>query len=157
MFGEPAKEHEWLKQFVGEWTFSSECDMGPDKPRETFTGRERVSMLGPFWVLFEGEGEMIGGGTGLTRMTLGYDPAKGYLGTWVGSMMPFMWVYAGELSEDESVLTLVTEGPNFSGEGMSTYHDVVTVVSENERTLTSRVKNDDGSWKEFVWVRYRRV
>ncbi len=90
-------------------------------------------------------------------MTLGHDPAKGYLGTWVGSMMPFMWVYAGELSEDRRVLTLVTEGPNFSGEGMTTYHDVITVVSANERVLTSRVKNDDGSWKEFVWVRYRRV
>ncbi len=92
-----------------------------------------------------------------TRMTLGYDPAKGYVGTWIGSMMPFMWVYDGTLSEDGRVLTLVTEGPNFSGEGMSTYHDVISIVSENERILTSRVKNDDGSWKEFVWVRYRRV
>jgi hypothetical protein len=157
MHAEPSKEHEWLKQFVGEWTYESECDMGEGKPRETFTGSEKVSMLGPFWAVLDGEGEMPGGGTAYTRMTLGHDPAKGYLGTWIGSMMPFMWVYAGELSEDGRVLTLVTEGPNFSGEGMTTYHDVITVVSENERVLTSRVKNDDGSWKEFVWVRYRRV
>ena len=157
MHAEPGKEHEWLKQFVGEWTYESQCDMGPDTPRETFTGRERVSMLGPFWAVLDGEGEMPGGGNAFTRMTLGYDPAKGYVGSWVGSMMPFMWVYDGTLSEDGRTLTLETEGPNFSGEGMTIYHDIVSIVSENERTLTSRTKNDDGSFKEFVWVRYRRV
>lgn len=156
MLAEPSKEHEWLKQFVGEWTYETECDMGTGE-RETFAGREKVSMLGAFWVVMDGEGAMPDGSMGYTRMTLGYDPAKGYRGSWIGTMMPFMWVYDGTLSEDGRTLTLATEGPNFSGEGMATYHDVVSIVDENERTLTSRMKGEDGSWKEFVWARYRRV
>lgn len=157
MHAEPTEEHEWLKQLVGEWTFSSECDMGPDKPRETFTGRESVRLLGPFWALLEGEGEMPGGDTGQTRMTLGYDTAKGWVGTWIGSMMPFMWIYAGTMSADGRTLTLDTEGPNFTGEGLTSYQDIVTIVGDDERTLTSRMKGEDGAWKEFVWVRYRRA
>lgn len=157
MFAEPSKEHDWLKQLVGDWTYSSESDMGEGKPREVFTGRESVSLLGPFWAILEGEGEMPGGGSAQTRMTLGYDTVKGYAGTWVGSMMPFMWVYDGTLSEDGRTLTLDTEGPSFTGGGLANYQDIVTIVSDNERTLTSRVQGPDGSWKEFVWVRYRRA
>lgn len=51
----------------------------------------------------EGLGEMPGGGIATTMMTLGYDPArKWFVGTFIGSMMTHMWVYAG------TVLTLDT-------------------------------------------------
>lgn len=91
MKNEPQKEHEWLQQLVGDWTYECECTMEPGKgkPPEKFKGSERVRTLGGLWLLCEGVGEMPGGGTAATLMTLGYDPGKQkYLGTWVGSMIP---------------------------------------------------------------------
>ena len=47
-------------------------------------------------------------------MTLGFDPQKGgYVGTWIGSMTSFLWIYRGTLDRVEKILTLDTEGPNF--------------------------------------------
>ncbi|MGH8526826.1 MAG: DUF1579 family protein, partial [Gammaproteobacteria bacterium] len=39
---EPQKEHQWLQKLVGEWTFESDCGMGPGKPNEKFKGTESV-------------------------------------------------------------------------------------------------------------------
>ena len=53
-------------------------------------------------------------------MTLGFDPQKGgYVGTWIGSMTSFLWIYRGTLDRAEKILTLDTEGPNFDGEGLA--------------------------------------
>lgn len=57
---EPQKEHQWLQQLVGEWTYESECSMEPGKPPEKCTGSESVRSLGGLWVLCEGRGEMPG-------------------------------------------------------------------------------------------------
>ena len=59
---EPQKEHQWLQKLVGEWTFESDCGMGPGKPNEKFKGTESVRSLDGLWILAEGQGEMPGGG-----------------------------------------------------------------------------------------------
>ena len=154
MHAQPQQEHHWLQKLVGEWTTEMEAVMGPDKPPETFSGTESVRSLGGLWVLCEGK---PGGGTETTLMTLGYDPArKRYVGTFVGSMMTHMWVYDGELSG--TVLTLDTEGPNFTAEGkMSKYKDVIELKSDDHRVLTSNLLGDDGKWVQFMTANYRRV
>ncbi|WP_029355075.1 DUF1579 domain-containing protein [Bosea sp. 117] len=158
MFGEPQKEHEWLMQLVGDWTYEGECDMGPDQPRDHSTGRESVEALGPFWVIAKGEGSMPGGGQAQMRMTIGFQPGKGYVGSWIGSMMPLLWVYEGTMSEDGRSLHLAADGPSFKDDGgIVRYEDIVTVVGPDERLLTSRARQEDGSWKEFLWMRYTRV
>src|SRR5688500_4131390 len=83
----PVKEHEWLKQFVGEWQSDVEITMEPGKPPMKGKGTERTRMLGGFWVVGEGTGEMEGMPAPMTsRLTLGYDPQKSkYVGTWVDS------------------------------------------------------------------------
>jgi hypothetical protein len=89
---EPQKEHQWLNRLVGEWTYEGEATMEPGKPPEKFKGTESVRSVGGLWVFFEGRGEMPDGGEATTFMTLGYDPQKGrYVGTWVGSMMTYLW------------------------------------------------------------------
>ena len=94
----PQQEHQWLQRFVGEWTFEGEAAMEPGKPAETFKGTEIARPLGGLWILAEGQGEMPGGGPATTVMTLGYDPQKKrYVGTWVGSMRTYFWVYSGAL------------------------------------------------------------
>lgn len=155
----PRKEHEWLQQLVGEWTFESECLGEPGKPSEKFHGSEEVKSLGGLWFIGEGEGEMPGGDTGRMRITLGFDPKRNrYIGTWVGSMMTHLWIYDGELDSSGRILTLNAEGPSFTEEGkMAKYQDIIEIKSSDHRILTSRALGDDGEWAEFMTTHYRRV
>jgi hypothetical protein len=159
MNAEPQHEHRWLEKLVGEWTFESECSMGPDQAPSKFNGSEVVRSLGGLWVIAEGQGEMPDGGTATTIMTLGYDPQRtSYVGTFVASMMTHLWSYNGSLDAAEKVLTLDTEGPSFSGEGKSLakYQDVIELLSDDHRLLTSRLLGEDGQWHQFMAAHYRR-
>jgi hypothetical protein len=155
----PVNEHEWLQKFVGDWTFEGEAAMGPDKPPMKCTGTERARMLGGVWLIAEGQGPMPDGGAALTMLTLGYDPQKKrFVGTFIGSMMPSMWVYDGALDAAGKVLTLNTEGPNFAAEGKVTkYQDVIEFKSADYRVLTSVMLGEDGEWREFMKAHYRRA
>jgi hypothetical protein len=158
MMTEPQKEHQWLDQLVGEWTYEVEATMGPGEPAEKSTGTERVRSLGGLWILAEGQSEMPGGGPATTLMTIGYDPRrKRYVGTWVGSMMTHLWVYDGSLDASEKVLTLESEGPRMDREGMAQYRDVIEVKGDDDRVLTSHLLGDDGTWHQFMTATYRRT
>ena len=154
----PQKEHAWLQQLVGEWTSEAEATMEPGKPPETFRGTESVRSLGGLWMLAEGQGDMPGGGTATTLMTLGYDPStKRYVGTWIGSMMTHLWVYDGALDAAERALALEAEGPHMTDQArMTKYRDVIEFKSTDHRVLTSHVLGDDGQWHEFMTANYRR-
>jgi len=154
----PQEQHRWLQQFVGDWTMEGEADMGPGQPPHRSTGTETVRTLGDLWVICEGTSDMPGGGWGLMRMTLGYDPDRQvFVGNWVGSMMTLMWVYKGHLDGDQKVLTLDTEGPSFTGDGKTVrYQDVITRIDADTRTLHSQTLGEDGQWKRFMLVTYRR-
>ncbi len=154
----PQKEHEWLQKLAGEWTYEAEAIMGAGQPPSKSKGSESVRPLGDLWVVAEGEGEMPGGGPATTMMTLGYDPqTKRYVGTWVGSMMTYLWIYDGEMDAGGRVLTLNAEGPSMSDDGkMAKYQDVIEIKSDDHRTLTARVLRDDGTWNEFMTTHYRR-
>lgn len=156
MHVEPQKEHQWLQQLVGEWTFEHACAAaGPPS-----TGTETVRSLGGIWILCDGRFEMPGAGTGLTLMTLGYDPAKKrFVGTFIGSMMTYLWTYEGTLAGN--VLTLDAEGPGYTPEGtptgkMARYQDVIEITGDGQRTLTSHCLGDDGKWAQFMKAHYRR-
>jgi hypothetical protein len=117
MHAAPQKEHQWLQKLVGEWTYETEVKMESGQPVENSTGTETVRSLGGLWVLAEGRGEMPGCGTATTLITLGYDPQKQrYVGTWIGSMMTYLWLYEGELDANETVLTLNSEGLSITGD-----------------------------------------
>lgn len=153
---EPGKEHKLLERLLGEWTFEADC-MGPDGESNKSTGRESFKSMRGVWFVGEGESQM-GEMTGDTMMTLGYNPeTKRYLGTWVGSMMAHMWIYDGEMSADEKVLTLNAVGPNFTTPGKtSNYQDIIEFVSDDHRILRSQVQGEDGKWTAFMKADYRR-
>jgi hypothetical protein len=156
---EPQKEHHWLQRLVGDWTYESDSSMGPGQPRQKFRGTETVRTVGGLWIIADGQGEMPGGGVAKMVLTLGYDAqAKRFVGTWIGSMMTYMWVYDGSLDSAERVLTLNAEGPSFVAEGKTArYQDVIELVSDDHRTLTSRTLGDDGTWHQFMTAHYRRT
>ena len=157
MQAEPQKEHQWLQTLVGEWSFEGECMMGPDQPPMKNTGVCVTRSLGGLWTISEGSGEMPGGGMMNSIITLGYDPQKQrFVGTFVASMMTYLWLYEGTLDAAGKVLTLDAEGPSFSGDGMAKYQDIVTVESKDHWILSSQMQGDDGQWTKFMTAHYRR-
>jgi len=158
---EAQKEHHWLQKMVGTWTCESEATVEPGKPPSKWKGTETVRPLGEIWVLAEGQQneENNSSCTGITMMTLGYDPQKKrFVGTFIGSMMTNMWLYEGTLDAAEKVLTLDTEGPSMSAEGKLTkYKDVIEFKSDNDRRMTSEMLGEDGKWQKFMTATYRRV
>lgn len=153
---EPSKEHAWLAQLAGDWTFEAEATMEPGKEPEKVHGTHQAHMLGGVWLL--GEGEMPGGDVTKTLMTLGFDPARQrFVGSFIGSMMTHMWLYEGSLDAASKVLTLDTEGPSFTGDGkMAKYQDIIEVLGPDHHTLSSRSQGADGQWHHFMTAHYRR-
>lgn len=151
------KEHLWLRTFIGDWTMESECSMGPDQPPMKSAGTETVRSLGEVWIIGEGKGEMPGGGTGHTVLTLGYDnKLNKFVGTFIGSMMTNLWVYNGTLDAEERVLTLDTEGPEWTQQRLTKYQDIFEIVDNNHRILRSRMLGEDGKWHSFMEAHYHR-
>ena len=158
MNAEPQKEHQWLQKLVGKWTFEGECIMGPDQPPAKHTGSETVRSIGGLWTLGEGTGAAPDGGQMTSIMTLGYDPqTKRFVGTFIASMMTHMWIYNGTLDSAGKVLTLDTEGPDFSGgPGMVKYQDIIEFVNDDHRILKSQLVGPNGKWNQFMTAHYRR-
>lgn len=159
MHTEPTREHAWLKRFVGEWTYETQCPGKPGEPPMKMRGRESVRMIGELWVVGESRGEMPGGGAMTSLMTLGYDPAKKkFVGTWIGSPMANLFVYEGQLDASGRVLPLDTTGPSFTDPGKTVrYQDVVELHEDGRRLLWSQAMGDDGTWQKFMTAEYRRA
>ena len=156
---EPQKEHAWLQQLVGEWTYEHEARMGPDQPPMKATGTESVRSVGGLWTIGESQGAMPDGEPATMIITLGFDPQKGrFVGTFIGSMMTNLWVYDGGLNAAERVLTLEADGPSFTDPtATAKYRDSIEIVSQDHHILRSAVLGDNGEWHEFMTAHYRRT
>jgi hypothetical protein len=153
------REHKWLQQLVGEWIWEHDTPPPEGGPSVKHVGTESVRSLGGLWVLLEGRSRMPDKKPAVTIMTLGFDPEKGrFVGTFVGSMMTYMWSYEGRLASDGKSLVLDTEGPSFPDTSkIVKYQDSVEIVSDDHRVLRSKYLADDGNWQEFMKADYRRV
>jgi hypothetical protein len=154
MHAKPQKEHEWLKQLLGEWTYETAEPVEGEKA----TGSETVRSLGDLWILAEGRSRMPDGSLATTLMSIGFDPARRrFVGSWMGSMMSHLWIYDGELDGTGKILTLNSEGPSMTGDGTTgKYQDRIELKSNDHRVLTARTLGADGTWQEFMTVHYHR-
>jgi hypothetical protein len=132
--------------------------MGPDTPPISCDGTESVRSIGGLWIVAEGQGAMPGSPPWTSLLTIGYDPqTKRFVGTFIVSIMAYLWVYDGELDEAEKVLTLNAEGPDLTQPGKTTkYKDVIEFKSDDHRLFTSHALGDDGQWRQFMTANYRR-
>lgn len=153
------KEHEWLRQLVGEWTYETEVEMEPGKPPAKFSGTESVRSIGGIWIMAEGRGEMPDGGTASMFLTLGYDgEKKQFVGSWFGSMMTHLWTYTGALDASGKVLTLETTGPNcIAGAGTANFKERIELKSPDLRIFSSSMQEADGTWKPLMKCTLHRV
>lgn len=157
MHAKPDRQHKWLQQWVGRWTFEIHADNGPGKPPHRLTGRETIRPIGTLWIVADGSGQTPAGGTMTSQMTLGYDPARRrFVGSWVGSPITHQFVYEGRLRG--KTLTLETTGPDFFGKRkQARYRDVFEVVSRDRRILRSSCQTPSGRWVTFMTCHYRRA
>lgn len=154
----PVAAHEWLNNLVGTWDVSTEMTM-PDGSSATGTGRETVTNLGGLWAFGEGKGTMPDGDTMEYKTALGYDISfKEYRGCWFASVSSHLWKYTGELSADGTKMTLNCVGPDMMVDGQTAnYRDVIEILDENRRTLTSYGEMEPGNWVQFMKATYTRV
>jgi hypothetical protein len=157
-FPQPQEQHEWLQQFIGEWTTTSKSVAGDGQPQVEGKGSVRSEKLGEMWVINHMTAEM--GPTSVKAiLTLGYDSTKKkFVGTWVDSMMGHLWVYDGELDETGKKLMLTAEGPNFmTGSGTAKYRDNYEFKSADLVAITSEALNEDGEWVTYMTGEMRRT
>lgn len=153
---QPTEQHKWLAKLLGEWTYENECSPGPGQPMQKFIGTDSVRTMAGIWYICNGA--LDGHANHNTIMTLGYDPdKKKYVGTFIGSMMTYQWLYEGEVDASGKVLTLDTIGPDFVTPGkLVPYQDCIEFVTDDHRTLTSKTKDADGKWVQFMTANYYR-
>lgn len=152
----PQKEHDLLKQFVGEWETEMDTS-GPGEKPMTCKGTMSSKMLGGFWIVSEIETEMMGAPMkGL--QTIGYDPkSKKYIGTWVDTMMNHLWKYSGSVDEKGKTLTLEADGPSFTGDDkLAKYRDAYEFKSKDHIVMTSSAQGEDGKWVIFMTGNLKR-
>lgn len=155
----PIKEHEWLQKLVGEWRTETEMTEGPDKPVQKSEGKETVTSLGGLWAFGEGEGKMPDGSKWQYKSALGYDVSfKKYRGCMFMSMSSHLWVSDATLSADGKVLTMDCVGPSMVNDGeTANYRDIIEIVDDNHRTLTSSSQNESGGWDQNMKTHYTRI
>ncbi|CCM74775.1 DUF1579 domain-containing protein [Rhizobium mesoamericanum] len=146
------KEHEFLEDLVGVWNVRAPEMTG----QEPWT--EIVRSLHGVWFVADGSGQMPGSGAATTVLTLGCSADKGkYIGTWIGTMMDYLWVYEGEVSDDRKILSLYTTGPDFGDtKKLADYREQITFHDCDHCTFNSATRQPDGSWKQFMGAHYTR-
>ncbi len=152
-----AKDHEWLKQLVGEWDAQFKMYMQPDQPPAESAGTDSVRALGNHWIVAESKFTMMGAPYS-GRLSLGYDPQKKHFhGTWIDSFGGYLWVYKGTLSDAGDTLTLETEGPSIqSPDKTARYKEVIQITGKDSRMFTSSMETDHGTRMKILTVEYRR-
>lgn len=158
MVTKPVSEHEWLHNLLGEWKVESEMIM-PDGSKFKSHGTANVTSLGGLWAYSEGVDVMPDGTEMQSYFALGYDVSfKEYRGSMIMSASSHLWKYDGELSADGKTMTLNCEGPSMTEDNKTAlYRDVIELVDENNRTLTSSGQDETGEWVEFAKSHYTRV
>jgi uncharacterized protein YndB with AHSA1/START domain len=72
-------------------------------------------------------------------------------------MMTHLWLHEGSLDMDQGRLTLNSEGPNCISNGkLSQERDIIEFKSEDHRVLSLQRLEEDGQWRPFMTVDYRR-
>lgn len=157
MFSQPQGEHQWLDFLVGDWTFESECNMGPDQPASKSQGKLTAKSLGGLWVICESE-TPDEGNVWRSQLVIGYDPEQNtYIGTFIASMMTHLWIYSsGQIDETGNLLTLEARGPRMDGSGMEDYRDHIEKVDDNHWILWSQMRVGE-DWAKFMEAHYHRA
>jgi len=151
---QPTQEHRLLTKDVGDWdaalTFS-----GPMGDMQ-MTGKESVSMYGPFFQVSEFAGAFMGQEF-FGRATMGYDPVREkWVGTWTDSSSPWMQVMYGDYDAATKSLTLLYDGVNAELQ-LQPGKTVLTWTGPDTRTYDAYWLDDEGNATRHMHIDYTRA
>jgi len=140
--GKSRSEHEFLKQFVGEWDRTTEAFFGPGKSMTT-KGTMTGHMIGKFWVVIDLKAD-VAGKAYHGRATYGFDSrkTKKYVGSFTDSIAPILWQYEGKA--DGNKLVMETEGPHPGMRGTFKFRNTWEIKNKDLIELTSEMEGRDG-------------
>ncbi len=154
----PGDEHKNMAREVGVWDAASKIFPAPDAAPMESEGVETVTMLGPFWLVAEFEGEFAGMPfKGMSQMT--FDPLKKkYVGTWIDTVSAVMLTMEGDYDAQKHELTLMMEGIDAMTGKPGKWKTVTRYESEDAKTfeMHAPVEGEDGQWWKMMEIRYAR-
>jgi hypothetical protein len=148
-------EHELLKNEAGTWDATVEMlGMGPT-PATSKGSENNTLMANGLWLITDFKSEMMGmpfHGHG----TSGWDPGKKkYVGTWVDSMSPGVFLFEGTYDASTKTLTSVMVGPDMTGK-MQKMRSVSEYKSPDSRTFSMYAVGPDGKEALNMRISYTR-
>jgi hypothetical protein len=146
---EATAEHAWLRQLVGVWDVAADVtgEEAAGAPEMEMRLVEKVEALGDYWIVSQLSAD-FGGIPFRSRMTVGWDPAKGrFVATWVDTLSTYLWVYDGELDAARKTLTFEAVGPSPMDPAAATrFRDVTEFDGPDLRRNSSWIQGPDGEW-----------
>jgi hypothetical protein len=137
----PQKEHEFLKQFEGEWDVRSKCFL-PAIQENQGTDVSKVK-LGGFWLMChyksEHDGQPFEG-----HAMMGFDPKKGmFIGTWTDSWCPNLMRFEGKADAAGKVFTMNCEGADPKTGQPANFKMIHEIGNKDHRTLRFTMLDKD--------------
>ena len=152
----PGKEHEALKPFVGDWTFTGKFYMDPAQAPMEFNGTETSKMvLGGFYLNSEVK-STFAGAPFEGRWTLTYSLfKKKYQATWIDSMVPHVFTSEGDVDATGKIFTL--RGEAFDPTGNPTKERwVMEIKDDDNHQMTFYTTGQDDKEKKTGEIVYKR-
>jgi hypothetical protein len=154
----PLTEHVQLARDAGVWEGESQMWAAPGTEPMTSKGVETVETLGPFWLVSEFVGDLMGQEF-KGRSQLGYDPVKKkYVGTWIDTMSATMLTMTGDYDVATHTLTMMMEGIDGMTGQPGKWKSVTRYEDENTKVfeMYAPVEGQDGEWWKMMEVKYKR-
>jgi len=144
-FPKPGAEHQVLKHFEGEWEYTAKFMTGPGQ-ESVSKGKESARLIaGGLFIVFDSEGDMMGGKF-VGHGTMGYDVLKKkYTGTWIDNMATGVYLVEATYDEKAKTFTEIMEGTNpRTGQPMK-MKLVHTIKDKDQRSLRFFMPGNDGA------------
>ena len=153
----PGKEHEALKVFEGDWTFTGKFFMDPAQPPMEMNGTETSKMvLGGFYLNSEVK-SAFAGAPFEGRWTLTYSIfKKKYQATWIDSMMPHVFTSEGDVDATGKIFNLLGEGFDPATGKPTKERWVMEVKDADNHQMTFYSPGPDGKERKSGEIVYKR-
>ena len=153
----PGKEHEALKVFEGDWTFTGKFYMDPAQPPMEMAGTETSKMvLGGFYLNSEVKSTFMGAPFD-GRWTLTYSVfKKKYQACWIDSVMPHVFTSEGDVDATGKIFTLTGDGFDPASGKATKERWVMEVKDADNHQMTFYKPGPDGKEMKTGEIVYKK-
>lgn len=153
----PGKEHEALKVFEGDWTFTGKFFMDPAQPPMEMNGTETSKIVHGGFYLNSDITSTFAGAPFSGRWTMTYSLfKKKYQATWIDSMMPHMFNSEGDVDATGKIYTFHADSFDPATGKPTKERWVVEVKDADTHSMTFYSPGPDGKEKKSGEIVYKK-